>query len=334
VRARVFPVLTLALVAIVTAACGGELTAPEELFAVPVQREASPTPADLGFPAPSVEHEVPPEVLEPGARDGGGDDPAGTEPSSPPAVQAEGATEPEAQTAPAEPPVPAPGDEAPRETPAAGGPSDADVARFVQARAASAVSSDHHAADVTGDGTRDVVVGLRDVDGTLTLVLGTWDGEAFVEAGRVHWPHSSGLGALTVRDLSGDGNLEVLLPYRDRPRSGVLVATVSSAGVLEAPPGCPLPGASSQVLDFGDGKEAVELACRPNEARGKDRLLWGDGVFAGATGTAAKDSKDSKDGTAAKDTTAATAAKDAKDAKGGNDAKGGEDAKGKPRGRG
>jgi hypothetical protein len=288
VRSRV-PVLAVAVLAAAASACGAEV-APEELFATPIARDV---PA--GDPGSAVPEAGPSEVLSLEAASATEADPEETDPATDaePAephedvgTEADGtdasavaSADDDAGTAarPQRPPT-----ERSPQRPAASGPSDSDIARFVAERTRAAVDSDHHAADVTGDGVRDVIVGVRSLEGEVALILGTWDGTEILEVGRTAHPASTGLGSLLVRDLDGDGRPELLLPYLDRPHRGVLVATVSATGQLVTPASCPTPEPGPQVLDFGAGTEAVVLACEPRDARGHDGLVWADGVFAGA----------------------------------------------------
>jgi hypothetical protein len=278
VRIRALPVLAAAAFAVAASGCGAELV-PEELFAVPIERSFSPANGD-------PETEVPPGRAP---RDGG------TEEQAAPAAEehrdeaspstedgtVDGAAEPEDGGAAAASPrsEPAPSAAQPsRPT----GPTDGQIAAFVKASTRAAVASDHRTLDVTGDGVRDVVVGTRTLEGHVELILGTWDGDTVKESGKVSHPQSTGLGALAVSDLTEDGRLELLLPYTDRPHVGVLVAAVSSGGDLAVPSGCPVAAPREQQLNFGARPEAVVLACHRRDVRGRDGLVWADGVFAGA----------------------------------------------------
>jgi hypothetical protein len=290
VRIRALPVLAAAVFAVAASGCGAELV-PEELFAVPIERSFSPADGD-------PEAEVPQQRALPGG---------GTEEQAVPAAEehrdeaapsaedgtVEGAAEPEDRGAAAA---------SPRSEPAASeaqpsqptGPTDGQIAAFVKASTRAAVASDHRTLDVTGDGIRDVVVGARTLEGHVELILGTWDGDTVRESGKVAHPRSTGLGALAVSDLTEDGRLELLLPYTDRPQVAVLVAAVSSGGGLAVPSGCPVAAPRDQQLDFGSGPEAVVLACHRRDVRGRDGLVWADGVFAGglAVGGRARTSND------------------------------------------
>jgi hypothetical protein len=164
----------------------------------------------------------------------------------------------------------------------AAGPTDAAIARFVASTTRQAVDSYHRVVDVTGDGIRDVAVGLVTVDGDLELVLGRWDGDTVGEAGRVAWEGATDVGVIATRDVVGDGRLELLLPHRDRRHHGVLAAVVSRDGRLTIPGACPGAAPGRHALDFGDGTRAVTLACDRKDHHGKDGLVWSDGVFLGA----------------------------------------------------
>jgi hypothetical protein len=269
VRSRSLPLLAVALLAIAAAACGTEAV-PEELFAVPVQRAipSGDAPDALAPLPPERDRDDEPAVANV-------EDPA-DEDQDEPEVRA---PEPTAETAPA-PPAPDPGEAEPRAE--VDVPSDAAIARFVKKATRGALDADHLVADVTGDGNREVLVGTVRLDGLLELVLGRWDGERVTEVGRVDHRDASDLGTLVVRDLDGDGHVQVLLPFVDRPRLGVLVADVARAGRLAVPDRCPVEGASRQTFDFGEGVEVVELGCASREVRGRDGLVWSDGVFLGA----------------------------------------------------
>jgi hypothetical protein len=273
VRKRSLHLLTAAFVAAVASACGAEAL-PEELLAVPVERA---TPAGDATDALVPE---PPERAhdEDEGTAAAVEDPADERPDEP--AEAEG-------------PRPPVGDEADADTSSADrgpdaaasevdDPTDAAIARFVEATSRGALSADHQVVDVTGDGIRDVLVGTVRLDGLLELVLGRWDGATVDEAGRVGHQAASDLGTLVVRDLDGDGQVQVSLPFVDRPRLGVLVAEVTSAGSLDVPGPCPVGRPSKQAFDFGEGSRIVELGCAAREVRGRDGLVWSDGVFLGA----------------------------------------------------
>jgi hypothetical protein len=271
VRSRSLPLLAVAFLAIAAAACGTEAV-PEELFAVPVQRaipsgDASDALAPL--PPERARDDEPAVANVEGPSDGDQDGPEASAP------------EPTADAAPdPEPSAPDPAEGEP--TAEVEVPSDAAIARFVKKTTRGALDADHLVADVTGDGNREVLVGTVRLDGLLELVLGRWDGERVTEVGRVDHRDASDLGTLVVRDLDGDGHVQVLLPFVDRPRLGVLVADVARAGRLAVPDRCPVEGASRQTFDFGEGVEVVELGCASREVRGRDGLVWSDGVFLGA----------------------------------------------------
>jgi hypothetical protein len=284
VRIRALPVLAAAVFAVAASGCGAEL-APEELFAVPVERSFAPAigdpetdvPQQRALPQGEPEEQATPAAEEhrdeasPAAEDG----------------TVEGAAAPEDRGAAAAPPPSEPAPSAAQPSKPAG-PTDGQIAAFVKATTRAAVASDHRTLDVTGNGTRDVVVGARTLEGQVELILGTWDGDTVRESGRVSHPNSTGLGALAVSDLTEDGRLELLLPYTDRPQVGVLVAAVSPGGNLAVPSGCPVAGPTDAQVNFGSGPEAVVFACHRRDARGRDGLVWADGVFAGALAVGGK----------------------------------------------
>jgi hypothetical protein len=275
VRLQPFHLLTVAFVAVGAAACGGEAIT-EELFAVPVERatplgdatdalipvapERDPDEDDVAALAvEDPEDEAPDEaieVVEP--------DPADDVDEADPDTGSSAAVE-----------VPAPPSEV-------RGPTDQDISRFVKATTRGAVDTEHLVADVTGDGVREVVVGMLRLDRQLVLVLGRWDGESIAEVGRVEREDATGLGTIVVRDLAGDGHVQVALPFVDRPKRGVFVAAVSRSGTLAVPGPCPVDGPERQTFDFGAGAEVVELGCASREVRGRDGLVWSEGVFLGA----------------------------------------------------
>jgi hypothetical protein len=306
VRNRAETVLATVLLAVAAAGCGAE-PSPEELVAVPIQRETAPPPAPPTLEVPPAPHGVAevPDVRPPAPdrSDVGGDedpapdpaetDAAGDEAPDAAAAEPDGAEEDTSRTQAAAEPAAEPGEAEPAEDGAAGevtdgrpapaaGPSDSDLSRFVADRGQQAVATSHHVADLTGNGVRDVLVGRRSLDGRVELVLGTWDGQHVTDSGHAEQRGSTGLGTLRVGDLDADGRPEVLLPFVDRPRRGVLVATVTPSGGLEVPARCPLAGPSPHVLDFGTGESEVWLACSQAEVRGSDGLVWSNGTFAGA----------------------------------------------------
>jgi hypothetical protein len=276
-RIRALPALTTAVFAVAVSGCGTELV-PEELVAIPIERSVATTSGDPGTEVPP--QRALPEQVEPEEQAA----PAAEEPSvedlpSTQDVAVEDTAEPEDRGAAAAPPRAEPAPPAARPSPPSG-PTDGQIAGFVKASTGSAVASDHRTLDLTGDGTRDVVVGVRTLEGRVELILGTWDGATVSESGRVPHSGSTGLGVLAVSDLTGDGRFELLLPFTDHPRSGVLVA-VTSGGGLAVPQGCPVAAPRDQQLDFGRGPQAVVFACHQRDVRGRDGLVWTDGVFAG-----------------------------------------------------
>jgi hypothetical protein len=307
---RAVAVLATALLAAAAAGCGVEAP-PEELTAVPLQRHATAPPAPPPAPAadlppiPPRDAEVPdvrptwPSADPPADGDEAPPSPPPTDPADEEAPDAAAGDADGAEQAPDahDPPAPGPGTDAgtdpgaPDDDGAAGdvgdrghpaGPSDSDLSRFVADRSDDAVASSHHVADLTGNGVRDVLVGRRSIDGRVELIVGIWDGRAVTASGHAEHRGSTGLGTLVVGDLDRDGRPEVLLPFVDRPRRGVLLATVTPSGELVVPAGCPVSEPSPHTLDFGTGGKGVWLACAQSEVRGSDGLVWGDGVFAGA----------------------------------------------------
>jgi hypothetical protein len=274
VRSRVLQLLTIAFVATAATACGTEAI-PEELVAVPLERAVPAEDDAAALTPPPAEHDEEDEpavaAVEDTLAEESPDGPAEAEPA--PADDAEedrDEADPVADGVRPEPP------------PEVDEPSDAAVARFVKTTSRGALTADHQVADVTGDGVRDVLVGLVRLDGQLELVLGRWDGEAVTEAGRVHHQGATDLGTIVLRDLDGDGDVQVALPFVDRKKLGVFVVAVSRSGTLAVPGPCPVEGPSRQAFDFGEGAQLVELGCASREVRGRDGLVWSDGVFLGA----------------------------------------------------
>jgi hypothetical protein len=277
VRLRHLHLLTVAFVAVGASACGAEAIT-EELFAVPLER-ATPggDDRDALLPVPperdrDEDGEAAPAAVE-GPADGGSDEPAALlEPD--PADDADAADPATGPASAAEEPSPPPAE--------VRGPTDQAISRFVKTTSRGALDTEHLVADVTGDGVGEVLVGMLRLDRQLVLVLGRWDGDAVTEVGRVEHQGATDLGTLVVRDLAGDGHTQVALPFVDRPKRGVLVAAVSRSGTLAVPGPCPVDGPERQTFDFGEGTEVVELGCAAREVRGRDGLVWSDGVFLGA----------------------------------------------------
>jgi hypothetical protein len=271
VRSRALQLLTIAFVATAATACGTEAI-PEELVAVPVDRAVPAEDDAAALTPPPAEHDEEDEPAVAAVEDPLVEE--GPEPAEPdPADDADEGRDEAAQAADGEQPeLPPEVDE----------PSDAAVARFVETTSRGALNADHQVADVTGDGVRDVLVGVVGLDGKLELVLGRWAGEAVTEAGRVRHQGATDLGTIVLRDLDGDGEAQVALPFVDRKRLGVFVVAVAGSGTLVVPGPCPVEGPSRQAFDFGEGAQLVELGCASREVRGSDGLVWSDGVFLGA----------------------------------------------------
>jgi hypothetical protein len=285
VLVRASGVLAIAVLATAASACGGEL-ATEELDAVAIEPVASSSSdADVEVPAGTAAGAEDPEPAQ--------DDEAAPLTASEEPAEDSGVEEAGADTRlPDEPET----DAAETETDAAeadevvadAGPTDAAIARFVAATTRAAVDSYHRIGDVTGDGIRDVVVALVTVDGELEVVLGRWDGESVAESGRVQRSGATDVGVIVTRDVLEDGRFELLVPHQDRPRRGALLVTVSRHGQLEVPGACPIATPARHALDFGDGVVPVELACEKRDARGRDGLVWSDGVFLGVAAVGAQ----------------------------------------------
>lgn len=137
----------------------------------------------------------------------------------------------------------------------------------LEAHAAGARSADHLSADVTGDGTADLLVAIVGTDEVFSVTLATWDGSEFVDRGRVTASAPDRVGTPAVRDLDGDGRAEVLAPFASAAGVGVLVATVSDDTNLALPAACPLPAPvphrlRMRAVDTPD----VLLVCRSADA--------------------------------------------------------------------
>jgi hypothetical protein len=262
----------LATLGVAVSACGAEV-APEELFAVSITDAADEGPAALGL---TDLGDADGEALDLPAAPPRADE-VTDDPPAPPPEPTEPAPEPAPATAATAASPDEPADEVAR------GPSDRDVARFVARHKRDAAEYDHHVADLTGDGVVEVVVGRRSVAGAVEVVLGVWDGAAFVDRGAVSVDTgATALGALVVRDLDGDGRPELLLPHLVRPHRSLLVAEVGRRGELGVPAACPLAEPSGSTLDFGQGAGPVTLACHPRDVRGGEALFWDEGRFGGA----------------------------------------------------
>jgi hypothetical protein len=271
----------IAALVVATAACGTEPVA-EELFATRVERPAADDPGDADVPRlpPSVPLDalVPPaprEVVEvpdvapapdPDADDGS-------------AVDADASAAP----APAPPPRPAAGPTVPS------GPTDGDLARFVKQLADGALEADHRVEDVTGDGTKEVVVARRVAGDQAHLLVGRWQDGEVRTVGTTSPVAATKLGRLVWRELAG-GARALLLPHVDHPHRAVLVAAVAADASLTTPDACPLPDGPAEVrLDFGQGARTVALACDRSQTRGPDALVWaGDGRFVGTPSAAGR----------------------------------------------
>ncbi|HSK22851.1 MAG TPA: VCBS repeat-containing protein [Egicoccus sp.] len=148
---------------------------------------------------------------------------------------------------------------------AAGGsaPSrDAAMAALLQDQVARARDADHLAADVTGNGTADLVVAAVGTDEVVTVTLATWDGHAYAVRGEITAPAADRIGTPAARDVDGDGRAELLAPFTFAAGAGVVVAVIADDASLALPAGCPLTGSAQHRLRMRPGHPVtVLLAC-------------------------------------------------------------------------
>jgi hypothetical protein len=171
-------------------------------------------------------------------------------------------------------------------TPAA--PSlDGAMAARLAAHVAEARKADHLAADVTGDGLADLVVAAIGTDAVFSVTLSTWDGAQYTDRGRITAATPDRVGTPAVRDLDGDGRVEVLAPYTSGSEAGVVVAVVADDAGLVLPASCPVTVPASYKLRLRAGHTtAVVLACEqddPGQATDDVVVLrWNGRQFAAA----------------------------------------------------
>jgi hypothetical protein len=254
-------VLVAAIVAVTAVACGSELV-PEELTARTLVPADGADDAWARGPATSRAPDLP-------ASDARSSDVAVEDAET--EVDAPGPTAAPAREDPGTEPAPA-GAGAP-------GPSDGEVAAFVGGHADEAVVTDHRTADATGDGVADVVVATIDTERRLAVVLGAWDGAEVQATGRLDQDDVGDLGRIALRDVDGDGDLEVVVPVEASTDRRVLVAAVTPAGELEVPRACPVGEGLRTTIDFGDGWRFVDLVCDEASSTTRDGLVWRDGWF-------------------------------------------------------
>ncbi|MEX2628187.1 MAG: hypothetical protein WD225_14980, partial [Ilumatobacteraceae bacterium] len=238
----------VALVATVVAACGEPATIPE-LTATPLPATPAADPP-LDDPVPEVHVDA--EALTAGDTDAEGD---GHEASTEPVDDAPG---------------PAP-------------PSrDAQRAEFLYEHIEDAPAADHLSTDLLGDAVPELVLATLTVDGVLEVTLAAWAGNRYeptgtVTAGAAHRP-----GTPVARDLTGDGRLEIVVPFTAQGGPTVLAVAVADDGVLEVPSRCPVAEPSPHRLRLRTSRAAtaVVLTCDAR-AVADDRVVlsWRDGLF-------------------------------------------------------
>jgi len=170
---------------------------------------------------------------------------------------------------------------------------DGAMAARLAAHVAQARKADHLAADVTGDGLADLVVAAIGTDEVFSVTLSTWDGHHYTDRGRITATAPDRVGTPALRDLDGDGRVEVLAPYTSGSEAGVVVAVVAEDAGLVLPASCPVTVPTSYKLRLRAGHPAaVVLACEhddPGQATDDVVLLrWNGHEFAVAVADVAE----------------------------------------------
>lgn len=230
----------LALAALL-GACGGS-DEPEELVAVPY-----------------------PEVSEELAADGLGDEPDADAAAE--AGQDGGAADRIAEGAP-------------QGAVDAAGPPIAAARAFVDEREEGARTSDHLLADLTDDGSAEVIVATVDGGHEALIEVARWQGEGFETTARLPAGKADGLGRLRLADLGERAPRVLVLALRFEGDTRVAVWAPLDDGGLRSPDECPL--ASSVAVRSPLGRQ-LTLTCEAPEAS-SGVLEWERGAFRPAGG--------------------------------------------------
>ncbi len=146
------------------------------------------------------------------------------------------------------------------------------------------------AADLNNDGKLDLVT-VNHLDGTVSVLLGNGDGSFQTDQAIPVMPQYMSLNAITVADMNGDGNLDLLVASYGAGSTGVDILLGNGDGTFQAPkdsitnPGLPVSPTSLTTADFnGDGKLDVAVAGWQGEGQDTILVLLGNGD--GTLGTA------------------------------------------------
>lgn len=227
----------LAVGAVLVVGCGSP-EQPQEIVAVP-------------YPDTAEDAQQAPDDV-PDAGDGGGDD----------AAAADGEAGADTATAKA---------------PDADEPPLAAVREFLAQRGhGGVVDRDHLLADLSGDGTVEVVAATIGEDERRVLVeVGQWQGTGFDVIEQVGAGAADSLGRVRLADLGEQAPRVLLLAIRYDDATRVAVWDPDEEGRLHPPTACPVDGVATVRSSLG---QRLTLACEP-PGETADALVWHQGAF-------------------------------------------------------
>lgn len=225
----------LAMVAVVLAACGGAGDDARELVAVPYPEPDRQAPAGLEATGTGEEKQRT-------ADDGADDTPALDDGDLQDALVTES------------PPL-------------------ATVSDFLADHTGDAVDADHLLADLTEDGTVEVVVATVDQQRTAVVEIARWSHQRLEVTARVDAGAADGVGRLRLANLGERASRMLMLPLQHERATRVAVWKPDDGGALVAPAVCPLDRTGALRTALGT---RLLLACEPGV---DEALVWRDGAF-------------------------------------------------------
>ena len=155
------------------------------------------------------------------------------------------------------------------------GPPITATREFVAARDEEARVSDHLLADLTGDGTSEVLVATVDEEDAAAVEVARWQGEAFTTTARLPLGRADDLGRLRLADLGERAPRVLVLALQYEGATRVAVWDPDEDGGLRPPDECPLDSSVRVRSPLG---LQLQLTCRAEEAS-RRVLQWTHGAF-------------------------------------------------------